>query len=722
MTWQVVHATRGRLRLRSEGALTPGELDRAAARLGDLPGVTEVSPRARTGSLVVQCDPAAEPAVRAAIGAATQGGQDRRPGPAAPTRASSPQGLIPTGVPSASSLRVLTAAAAVSMSVLPVPGVLTAGLIVGSGLPILVRAGRTIAGERRLTVDTLDAVALTLLLARGSYRAAGLLTGLLGLGQWILDQSVTATRRSVRELFGPPGQVVRRIDGRRRQKVPAARVQTGHVIVVGPGERIPVDGRVVRGEALVDQHTMTGESLPVERRTRDSVLAGTTVEDGEIAVRTEQVGAKTRLGQIIGAIEAAEGEKAELQVFGEALADRLVSRTFLLAGAGALTARSLDAGIAILVADYGQAVRVAIPTAAMVSIRGGAHEGILLKGPRLLERLARVDTVVFDKTGTLTWGVPHVSRVASLNPRLPAERILGLAAAAERDVRHPVARSIVRHAARSGVLIPSGSKRESRVGLGTAIVVEGTEVLVGGRRFMESQGVPLKAVIPEEAAAHAAGASPTFVGLGGKLAGIIVLEDALREDARDAINALRARGMRDVVMVSGDHPEPTRRIADRLSVRRWHAEFLPEDKAALIRALRGEGRVVAMVGDGVNDALALREADVGIAVQGGAEVVTEAAGVVLLESGLDGVVRALDLGRQTVDTFRRTIQIAVRGNLAAIGLASVGLVGGVGAILLSHGASVAAALYALSPPAPRPERRTPRPLALPHGPQIVSST
>jgi P-type E1-E2 ATPase len=247
-------------------------------------------------------------------------------------------------------------------------------------------------------------------------------------------------------------------------------------------------------------------------------------------------------------------------------------------------------------------------------------------------------------------------------------------------------------------------------------------VLVGGRRFMESQGIPLKAVIPEEAAAHAAGASPTFVGLGGKLAGIIVLEDALREDARDAINALRARGMRDVVMVSGDHPEPTRRIAERLAVRRWHAEFLPEDKAALIRALRGEGRVVAMVGDGVNDALALREADVGIAVQGGAEVVTEAAGVVLLESGLDGVVRALDLGRQTVDTFRRTIQIAVRGNLAAVGLASIGLVGGVGAILLSHGASVAAALYALSPLTPRPERRMPRPLALPRGPQIVSRT
>jgi P-type E1-E2 ATPase len=285
-----------------------------------------------------------------------------------------------------------------------------------------------------------------------------------------------------------------------------------------------------------------------------------------------------------------------------------------------------------------------------------------------------------------------------------------------------VARSIVRHAARSGVLIPSGSKRESRVGLGTAIVVEGTEVLVGGRRFMESQGIPLKAVIPEEAAAHAAGASPTFVGLGGKLVGIIVLEDALREDARDAIDALRARGMRDVVMVSGDHPEPTRRIADRLAVRRWHAEFLPEDKATLIRALRGEGRVVAMVGDGINDALALREADVGIAVQGGAEVVTEAAGVVLLEPGLEGVVRALDLGHQTLDTFRRTIQIAVRGNLAAVGLASVGLVGGVGAILLSHGASVAAALYALSPPAPRPERRAPVPLALPHGPQIVSST
>jgi manganese/zinc-transporting P-type ATPase C len=701
VSWQIVHATRGRLRFQARPPLSPRELGRVAERLGAIVGVTEVSPRARTGSLVVRCDPAAELAVRTAIGAEPRG---PRNGPLKAIGPPPPRARVIPAPPSASGTRVLGAAAAIGMSTLPVPGSLLAALVVASGLPLLFRAGRTIAVERRLTAETLDAVALVLLLGRQSYGAAGLLTGLLALGQWILEQSVTATRRSVRELFGPPDQVVRRIDGRRRHTVAATKIRKGEVILVGAGERVPVDGRVVRGEALVDQHTMTGESLPVERRARDHVYAGTTIEDGEVAVRAEQVGADTRLGRIIRAIEAAEGEKAELQVVGEALADRLASRTFLLAGAGALTARSLDASIAILVADYGQAVRVAIPTAAMVAIRRGVDRGMLLKGPRVLERLARVDTVVFDKTGTLTWGMPHVSRVASLDPRLPVERVLGLAAAAEREVRHPVARAIVRHATRKGVPIPAGSARESRVGLGTVITIEGIQVLVGGRRFMESQSVPLQAGAAEEAAAHAAGASPTFVGVGGKLKGILVLEDALRDDARDAIEALRARRVREIVMVSGDHPEPTRRIAERLAIRRWHAEFLPEDKAALIQALRAEGRVVAMVGDGVNDALALQAADVGIAVQGGAEVVTEAARVVLLRPGLDRVVRALDLGRDTVRTFGRTMEIATRGNVAAAGLASFGLVGPVGAILLSHGASLGAALYALGLPAPRHAR------------------
>jgi P-type E1-E2 ATPase len=263
------------------------------------------------------------------------------------------------------------------------------------------------------------------------------------------------------------------------------------------------------------------------------------------------------------------------------------------------------------------------------------------------------------------------------------------------------------------VAVPASTDPVASVGLGTAAEVEGLRVLVGGRRFMEARGVLLDAASAQEAAAHAAGAAPIFVAVEDTLGGVLVLEDALRSDARRAVDALRARRMRDIIMLSGDHPEPTREIAERLLIARHYAEFLPEDKARLIRALRDEGRVVAMVGDGVNDALALREADVGIAVQGGAEVVTEAAGVVLLRGGLDGVVRSLDLGRDAVDSFRQAIGLAVRGNLAAVGFASFGLLGPTGAILLSNGAAVIAALYAVARQSPgtRVEpSATPRPV------------
>ena len=230
------------------------------------------------------------------------------------------------------------------------------------------------------------------------------------------------------------------------------------------------------------------------------------------------------------------------------------------------------------------------------------------------------------------------------------------------------------------------------VGLGMNVRVDDRHVLVGSRRFLESNGIDVDDAKNDEAAAHAVGASPTFVAVDGQLAGLLVLQDRLRDDAADAVRALRARKMRNVIMLSGDHPEPTRVMAESLGLRHYYAEFLPEDKARLVRELKAEERTVAMVGDGVNDALALAEADVGIAVPGGAEVATEAADVVLLEGGLDRVVRALDLARESILAIRRTMGTAARANLAVVGLASFGLARPIASILLSHGVTVAAAI------------------------------
>ena len=718
----MAHATPGRLRLRAADHLAPACLTSARDRLDGLAGLHAVALRPRTGSLIVEYDPTVcteETVLARVMEWGAQGGPLKppalvppRPSRRAPRDPDTPPGALHAdggpanrgglrravdgiaGAPFGPLANLATAGAALAASLLPVPAGLTAGLVALAGLPILARATRTLSAGSRLNVDTLDAMAFALLLARANYPAASLLAGLPALGEWILERTVVRGRQSLRDLFAPPDQVVRRLRGRRQERVAATDIAPGDTVVLGAGERVPVDGHVIRGEALVDQHTMTGEGLPVERKPRHEVYAGTTVEDGEIAIRVDRAGRDTGLGHIIEAIEGAANEKAEVEVFAERLANRLVGQTILFGLAGAAFSRSVDAGIAILVADYGTATRVAIPVAALAQAHQAVTEGILLKGPRVLEHLARIDTVVFDKTGTLTWGRPRVSHIASYGVQ-DADEILGLAAAAERGVRHPFARTIVRHAEQRAQTIPECSGPETRIGLGVAVTVNGDSILVGNRRFLESQGVGLGPAAADEAQAHARGASVTFVAVGTFLAGAIVLEDELRDDAEAAIHALRARDTRDIVMVSGDHVEPTRFVARQLGVERYHADLLPEDKAALIHELRRQGRAVAMVGDGINDALALRAANVGIAVQGGAEVVTEAAHVVLLRGGLEQVVRALELGRATIDAYRRTIDLAVYGNLVVGGLASVSLAGPATAILISNGAALGAALLAL---------------------------
>jgi P-type E1-E2 ATPase len=275
-------------------------------------------------------------------------------------------------------------------------------------------------------------------------------------------------------------------------------------------------------------------------------------------------------------------------------------------------------------------------------------------------------------------------------PALTERDLVRLAAAAESEFRHPVARAILRLAAQQRTTIPTPSSATESVGLGAE--VEGMRLLVGSHRLMKARGVDLQAASGEETTAHAVGASPTFLAVDGQLAGIFVLEDQLRSEARSAVRALRARQMRNVIMLSGDHAEPSRVIAESLGLRHHYADLLPEDKARLIDELKGEGRVVAMVGDGVNDALALQTADVGIAVPGGAPVAIEVADVVLLQGGLDRVVRALDLARVAIGGVRRTLQIASQANLGVVGLASFGLAGPVTSILLGHGTTVAVAI------------------------------
>jgi Cu2+-exporting ATPase len=575
---------------------------------------------------------------------------------------------------------------------LPVPSMLTAGLLLASGVPAFLRAGATLATRRRLNGDVLEASTLGLLIARRNLTSAALLTWVRAVGELVVARSIVKAKTSLSDVVGVPERAVIRRTGDHREPVDVAALHAGDVVVVTTSQRIPVDGTIVGGEALVNQQSMTGEALPVECLAGDRVFAATTVEHGEIEIRAEQLGSHTAVGRIVRAIEVAASEKPDIQLFAERLADREVWRTLALAGLGGAFSRSFDAAMAILVADYGTAARVGIPTAILTSLRRAAGEGILVKGPRTLERLARVDTIVFDKTGTLTLGTLHVTRIVSYDRALDDAELVRLAAAAEQGFTHPVARAVGRLARERRIVVPPVTKTESALGLGVDVLVEGRRVLIGSRRFMEQQRVRLERAREDETAAHAVGASPIFVAIDDRLAGMLELQDQLRDDAPDAVRALRARKMRNVIMLSGDHPEPSRVIANSLGLRHHYAELLPEDKARLVRELKAEGRVVAMVGDGVNDALGLQAADVGMAVPGGAAIAAEAADIVLLSGGLDRVVRAIDLARESIVAVRQTLGVAARANLGVVGLASFGWARPLTSILLSHGTTVAAAV------------------------------
>jgi Cu2+-exporting ATPase len=688
MRCEVAHSIRGRLRVRYPAAWLRARGRAVESAIRSVPGVRAVTGSPVTGSVRIEYDP-----LRLAEGSlldslARLEGRLSAPEGVPPARAAAAR-VAPGGAPL---WRLAGASSVLAAACLPLPTPVITGLVLAAEVPSVVRAGRAL-GRRRVDGDVLEAATLLLLTGRGQFVASSLLVWLRSLGEYVLVRTLVSARRSLRDVIGPPGATVARQEGEgaTTRRVRVADLAVGDAVVVDAGQRLPVDGTVLRGEALVDQQTMTGEALPVERRAGDRVFAATTVEHGAITVRVDRLGLDTAVGHIVRAIERAADEKSGIQDFAERLSDRSVGRSLGLAGLGTLFSGSVDAGTAILVADYGLAARVGVPTAILSSINGAFRQDILIKGPRVLENLARIDTVVFDKTGTLTMGSPRITRIFEYGA-LGEDELVALVAAAERPFHHPIARAASRLAAERGLRLPAVTSTVEQVGLGVHVRIGERYVLVGSRRLMEGHGVVLRPALVDEAAAHAIGASPLFVAVDGRLAGLLVLQDQLRADAAAAVRALRARRMRNVILLSGDHAEPSRVIAESLGLRHHYSDLLPEDKARLIATLKADGRVVAMVGDGINDALALDEADVGIAVPGGAEVATAAADVVLLRGGLDRVVRALDLSRESIQAVRRTLDIASKANMVVVGLASFGLARPVVSILLSHGTTVAAAV------------------------------
>jgi Cu+-exporting ATPase len=534
------------------------------------------------------------------------------------------------------------------------------------------------------------------------FEAAAVITVLVLLGQVLELRARESTGGAIRALLDLAPKTARRIAANGTEsEVPLDEVVIGERLRVRPGEKIPVDGKVIEGRSAVDESMVTGESMPVTKTVGDGVIGGTINQSGALIIEAERVGRDTMLARIVALVSEAQRSRAPIQRLADAVAGWFVPAVILTAiiafcawmvwGPEPRFSYALIAAVAVLIIACPCALGLATPMSIMVGVGRGAENGVLIKNAEALERLEKVDTLVVDKTGTLTEGRPAVTAVVPA-AGFDEATVLGLAASVERASEHPLAAAIVAAAEQRGLALRPASDFDSPTGKGAIGTVEGKRVALGNASFFKEQGIDTSALAAEADRLRADGATAIYVGVDGKAAAVIAIADPVKASTPAALAALRADGIR-IVMLTGDNRTTAQAIARRLGITEIEAEVLPDQKSAVIDKLKREGRVVAMAGDGVNDAPALAAADVGIAMGTGTDVAIESAGVTLLKGDLQGIVRARKLSAATMSNIRQNLFFAFIYNAAGVPIAAGVLYPAFG-ILLSP--IIAAAAMALS--------------------------
>jgi heavy metal translocating P-type ATPase len=550
----------------------------------------------------------------------------------------------------------------------PLPNFSVIGLLatVIGGYPIFTEAFENIA-ERNMTMELSMTIALGSALLIGESFTALVITLFVLLAEVLERLTVSRGRRAIKDLldFLPRTTAVRRGDA--VVEVSIEEIRAGNVVVVNPGGRIPVDGSVVSGHSFVDQATITGESMPVEKTAGAMVYAGTINQSGALDIRTERLGRDTSFGKIIEAVEQAERSRAPIQKLADRLAGYLVYFAIAAAALTFLITRDVRSTISVIIVAGACGIAAGTPLAVLGAIGRAAREGAIVKGGRYLETLARVDTVVLDKTGTLSYGVPEVQGIHPLDGA-SSESLLQAAGTAELRSEHPLGKAILKRAADLGVAVDEPDKFEYTPGRGV-VVHRGRDMIVAGSRvFLEEQGTTGLPLI----AANTDGATQVLVASNRRLLGSIAIADRLRPEAKTVVDALKRMRIK-TVLLTGDADHVARAVGHDLGVEQIDSEVLPDAKMQHVKALVEAGRTVAMVGDGVNDAPALMQASVGIAMGSGTDVARESAGIVLLGNDLLKFVETVQIARRA----RRTIMQNFAGTLVVdgvgVGLAAFGL-------------------------------------------------
>ena len=688
MNFVLVHRIPGRARLRSDAPFGMRTAETLADRLDALEGVEGVRVNPRTGSvLLLYNDESVFDRASALLFGAGREPERRVPAPA-PERGEKP-GLFPFF--HYLCLRPLLPVAVNMVSAF------------SRALPFLRRCLSSLA-HGRLDVDALDGAAIAVSLLRRDFSTVGLLTLLLGFGDALERYT---QKKSLENLASHLALQADRVWVKRNgveELIPFGELRESDLVVVRAGSAVPVDGVVEGGTASVNESSMTGEPMGVLRSRGASVYAGTVVEAGEIHVRPTSLGKDTRMQQIVRFIEQSEQMKAGIQGRFEKLADKAVPFTFGLAALVWLFTRNLTRASSVLLVDYSCALRLATPLAILAAMDEGVKHKVMVKGGRFLEALSSVDTVVFDKTGTLTQSRPEVARV------IPAEGydedfVLRLSACLEEHFPHPVARAVVHGAERRNLRHEEEhTEVEYVVAHGIASQWRGKRVLLGSRHYLsQDEGVDVSSMDAEVEELSREGYSLLYLALDGRLAGLIAMEDPLRPESAALVEKLRGMGVKHVLMLTGDDVRTASAVAGRLGITEFRAQVLPEDKARVVQELRSEGRVVLMIGDGINDSPALSSADVGVTLRDGSDLAREVADVVLMGGSLRELVTALELGRGAMKRIHFNFLTTMMLNTAFLFGGLFGLLQPGASAVLHNLTTLGVSLNAMRPALPKGE-------------------
>lgn len=534
----------------------------------------------------------------------------------------------------------------------PLPVLLAA---MAFGLFSLVKVAATdLVKERKIGTELFITVAVIVSVLGKEYLAGSVVLMIILIAEYIASASGERARASIKALIGSVPETALVKKGGREETVPIRDLQVGDIVLVKAGEKIPVDGKVTGGSASVNQAPITGESVPQEKVADDPVFAGTIVELGALDIEMTKAGKDTVFSRIISLVEEAESRQAPIEKYTDKVAAYLIPAVFIFVGLVYFYTRDVKLVIALLIFTSPAELGLATPLVTISAIARAAREGILVKGGLFLEELAKVTTIVFDKTGTLTVGSPTVNRVEITDDNYTEHQLIQLAAIADRRSSHPLAKAILNHADKLKIAYGEPDRFEVVAGRGVKAAFEGKSLLLGNKEFMLENNISLPGTSVNLTD------TALYLAVGNKLAGVFYMSDAIREGAREMIAGLKKSGVKNIVMLTGDNPETAKHVSDQVGITDFRANLLPEDKITIVKELQSGGAKVAMVGDGINDAPALVQTNVGIAMGAmGTEAAMEAADIVLMQDKLEKIARARAISKRAFRTIKENIFVGV---------------------------------------------------------------